>query len=180
MPLSRFSHPRAFTLAEVIITAVVAIILTALAIPQLPFAQSVGTDGSAQLSAEAAAQAEVQYYSSDQQFTANLSELAGIDPSIDYVSGSSVSANDSTVSVAVSSGADVVGIASLGANNTCWLERRSTDPATTNDAPVLYALGAVGPSYVCTGNEALAINSNSEKFVSQATGLSWTNPLQLP
>jgi Tfp pilus assembly protein PilE len=173
-------RPRAFTIAELIVTAIVAVILTAIAIPSADVGNAVATDGIAQLSVASAASAEVSYYDSAQSFTATLTNLSNIDPSITYVSASTASVSSSNVSVDTASNGTVLGLAALGENGVCWMERRSTSPAATYDAPVLYGSGTTSPSYACTGASALAINSSSAKFITTSTGTSWNNPLLLP
>jgi prepilin-type N-terminal cleavage/methylation domain-containing protein len=177
-----YTRPRGFTLAEVIVTAIVALALTAIAVPQFTVGATVGTDGAAQLSVAAVAAADVTYYQSASQFTASSSALTAIDPSLTYVSASTASTGSTTVSVALGSGDTVLGLSALGANGTCWMMRRSLTPASTYDAPVLYASGTSSQTtiYPCTGASALAINSNTAKFTSSNVGLSWPSPLLLP
>jgi Tfp pilus assembly protein PilE len=176
-------RPRAFTIAELIVTAIVAIILTAIAIPSADVGNAVATDGTAQLSVETAASAEVSYYTSAQSFTASPANISNVDPSITYVSSSTPSASSSSVSVATASNGTILGLAALGENGVCWMERRSTSPAATYDGPVLYGSGTLSPSYACTGTSALAINATSAKFITTpagTSGSSWDNPLLLP
>jgi Tfp pilus assembly protein PilE len=130
--------PRAFTISEVIITALVALILTAMAIPQFSTGASAGTDGLAQISVSQAAAAETNYFTGAQAYTSSLTDLTNIDSSISYVASPTPSSSTTVVSVDLAS-ATVVGLAALGANDTCWLERLSlnlrvqtTDPYSTD------------------------------------------------
>ena len=173
----------AFTIAELIVTALIALIITAIAIPQLSVGSAVATDSTAQLSVEAAASAEVTYYQSAQAFTASDVSLTNIDPSISYVSSGTASTANNIVSVGLSSDGNQVGLAALGDNGICWMERRSLDPATNYDAPVLYASGTTSESYACTAVSALAMNADPSKFTSSPAGTAgstWVNPLLLP
>ncbi len=171
---------RAFTLSEVVVTAVVALILSAIAVPQFTAGSTAAVDNTAQLTAQSADAAEMSYFQSNQAFTSSPATLAGLDGSISYVQGTTASTNSTTASVAVSANGQVMGVAVLGSNFNCWLLRQSLNPAASYDAPVLYAELSSSNSLPCAAASALTMNSQSGKFLTAQTGLSWTDPIQLP
>lgn len=169
---------RAFTMTEVLVTALVILIIAAISVPQFDVGTTVGTDRMAQTTADAAMNSEMGFYRDAGNFTSTASDLTNINPDISYTaSGSSPSTTSKIASASsnagvLTNGANLTGVAVKGSTG-CWLERRSDSPASSNDATTLYGFTTTG---ACTG--AAAMSLNGQVSGSTTNGLSWQNAIQ--
>lgn len=191
IPTRRLFSRKAFTLTEIVVTMLLIAVALALSIPQFSSGANGGTDGLAQTTADGAVSAEMGFYRDAGAFTASTATLTGsssapgLNSDISYVSGGAVSTGTSVVSVAVDTTNQIVGVAVLGGNSTCWFERRSASPSSSaTDAPTIYGMAGPNnsspptPSVGCAGTSALAMVS-SYTGSSTGAGSSWANPLVL-
>ncbi len=117
----RREQEEGFTLIELMVVVLIIAILLAIAIPTFLGARNRANDRAAQSSLRNALTAAKTIYTDSQDYTAaSSSALAGVEPSITFVAGSSTSSDFKTVSVDSSTAARWAG-ASLSKSNTCFL-----------------------------------------------------------
>lgn len=143
------SH-RAFTLIELIVTIVLIAVVAAIAGTAATTMFDKLRDRNARDTLRVIAAAEERFYEQRGRFTDTNTELATLDGSYTYVSGSSDSVDDK-VSVSVSASGEAVGLALRSKSGACFLLRVESPNSGENDATAEIAAIDV----VCAGSVAL-------------------------
>ena len=139
-----------FTLIELMVVVLVIAILLAIAVPTFLGARERSQDRAAQSSLRnALTAAKVSFVDTGDYRNANETNLKAIEPSIEFIAGTTDSDDEDKVSVAILAGDEQWSAAAMSESETCWW---ITDQADSATGGVKY--GSTTTAASCAGTDA--------------------------